>query len=359
MSRSWRVAGVNFDHFHMGDLLRMAAEHPDAEIVGVSDHVPGRAESAAATLGIPSERVFADYRRCLEQTKPDLVILCPATAAHADWVERVSPFGVHLIVEKPFAATLAEADRMIVAQQKAGRLLAINWPLRWVPSHATAKRLVDEGLIGDVVEVHYYDGNRGPLYHSADKVEVDEAAATAQKASSWFYKRSAGGGSLQDYLGYGTTLGTWYLSGRAPIEVTCVADEPRGLEVDEHSVTVARYEFGLSKFETRWGTFTDPWTHQPQPRCGFVLVGREGTISSYDYAETVRVQTRRRPEGFEVSSDQLAAPLRNPIEYVLNCVETGRPVEGPLSPEVSRVGQQIVDSAVLSAREKRTVRLVG
>ena len=48
----------------------------------------------------------------------------------------------------------------------------------------------------------------------------------------------------------------------------------------------------LSKFETRWGTFTDPWTLQPQPKCGFVIVGSEGTISSYDYEEVIRVQTR-------------------------------------------------------------------
>ena len=140
------------------------------------------------------------------------------------------------------------------------------------------------------------------------------------------------------------------------MEVTCVVDEPRGLEVDEHSVTITRYDFGLSKFETRWGTFSDPWTHQPQPRCGFVLVGREGTISSYDYAPTLRVQTRQRPEGFDVPSDELRAPLRNPIEYMLSCIEAGKPVEGPLSVEVSRVGQQIVDAAAMSAREKRTVK---
>ncbi|HEX8912736.1 MAG TPA: Gfo/Idh/MocA family oxidoreductase [Humisphaera sp.] len=359
MNRKWRIAGVNFDHFHMGDLLRMAINHPDVEVVGVSDHVPGRAESAAAKLGIPAGRVFADYRACLEQAKPDLVILCPATGEHAEWVEKVSPFGVHLIVEKPFADSLASADRMIAAQRKAGKLLAINWPQRWTPSHATAKRLADEGLIGEVVEVHYYGGNRGPLFHGADKVEIEPEAALKQKASSWFYKRSAGGGSLQDYLGYGTTLGTWYLNGRVPLEVTCVVDEPAGLEVDEHSVTVIRYAFGLSTCQTRWGTFTDPWTHQPQPRCGYVLVGRDGTIASDDYAKTVRVQTRQKPEGLEVPSDELQAPLRNPVEYVLSCIESGRPLEGPLSPMVSRVGQQIVDSAVLSAKEKRAVKLLG
>jgi glucose-fructose oxidoreductase len=56
--------------------------------------------------------------------------------------------------------------------------------------------------------------------------------------------------------------------------------------------------------------------------------------------------------------DELRPPFQNPIQYVLDCMEKGRTVEGPLSPEISRVGQQIVDSAVLSARERRTVPLV-
>lgn len=360
MARKWRIAGVNFDHFHMGDLLRKSVEHPDAEVVGVADHVPGRAGPVAAKLGIGADRVFSDYRECLEKTKPDLVILCPATAEHADWVEKVAPFSVHVMVEKPFAASLAEADRMIAAQRSAAKLLAINWPLRWSPVHATAKRLVDEGLVGELVETHYHGGNRGPLFHAADKVEIEPASITpAKKAASWFYQRSAGGGSLQDYLGYGTTLGTWYLGGRAPIEVTCVVDEPAGLEVDEHSVTVARYAFGVSTCQTRWGTFTDPWTHPTQPRTGFVLVGRDGTIGAEDYAKTLRVQTRQRPEGFEVPVDAPVAPLRNPVEYVLSCIAEGKEVEGPLSPALSRVGQQIIDTAVLSAREKQTVKLVG
>jgi predicted dehydrogenase len=210
-----------------------------------------------------------------------------------------------------------------------------------------------------VIEVHYYDGNRGPLFHRADKVEVSREEVAREKPSSWFYKKEHGGGSLLDYLGYGTTLGTWFYGGEAPIEVTCVVDRPEGLEVDEHSVTVARYRRGLSKFETRWGTFTDPWVIQPQPMCGFVIVGSEGTIASYDYAPTIRVQTRAKPEGEVMAVDEIRPPFRNPIEYVVDCVEKGRPVEGPLSVEVSRMGQRIVDTAVMSAREGRTVPLVG
>ena len=128
--------------------------------------------------------------------------------------------------------------------------------------------------------------------------------------------------------------------------------------MDEHSITVARYQRGLSKFETRWGAFTDPWTHQPQPKCGFVLKGSEGTISSYDYEATVRMQTRKKPQGLDLPVEPLRVPARNPVEYFLDCIRRDRPPEGPLSPKISRIGQQIVDSALLSAKLKRTVKLV-
>jgi glucose-fructose oxidoreductase len=339
----------------MGDHLRLVHEHPDAEIAGICDEDPARMAAAAATFNIPGDRIFTDYHRCLEVTQPDLVILCPATAEHALWVERVAPYGTNVLVEKPFAASLAEADRMTAAMSATNKLFAINWPLAWYPPHVTSKRMIDEGAIGEVLEVHYYDGNRGPLWHTADKVEL--APTAERKVASWFYKADKGGGSLLDYLGYGVTLGTWFQGGKAPLEVTAVVDRPAGLEVDEHSITIARYQQGLSKFETRWGTFTDPWTLQPQPKCGFVIVGSEGTISSYDYEPAIRVQSRAHPEGEVIDVDVLLPPFQNPVQYMLHLMETGGPVRGPLSVEVCRIGQQIVESARWSAREGRTVSL--
>jgi predicted dehydrogenase len=355
--RTWRVVGINFDHMHMGDLLRMVDEHRDAEIAGICDPDPRRMAEAAHRFKIPTERQFTDHTVCLKTTRPDLVILCPATAEHAAWVEKVAPFRVPILLEKPFASSLAEADRILDAVKRAKVPLAINWPLRWYPSHATAKRVLDEGRIGELIEVHYYGGNRGPLYHGADKVV--KAPTIEEKATSWFYKHSRGGGSLLDYLGYGATLGTWFRNGVKPIEITCVTDQTPGLEVDEHSVTIARYARGLSRFETRWGTFTDPWVHQPQPKCGFVVVGSEGTLSSYDLEPTVRIQTRDWPAGFDLPADQLPSPFSNPVEYVLHCLETRQPVEGPLDPRICRIGQQIVDTAVESARQRRTLPLIG
>ena len=359
--RLWKVAGVNFDHMHMGDLLRQVNEHPSAEIVGIADASRERMAGAIANFQLPEAKVFTDWRRCLETTRPDIVILCPKTGEHGQVVVEVAPYGTHVLVEKPFAANLAEADRMIAAVAASGKTLVINWPLAWYPPHVTTKRLITEGLIGDVIEVHYYDGNRGPLRHIADKVEITPEEANRQKSESWWYQREAGGGSLHDYLGYGVTLGTWFMSGRKPLEVTCVTDSKPGLAVDEHSITVCRYAepYGLSKFETRWGTFTDPWTLQPQPKCGFVVVGTKGTISSYDYEPIVRVQTRDQPETHELPVNTLPHGGSAPIEHLIHHLETGYPLHGPLDPALCRIGQQIVDSAMLSAREKRTVALVG
>ncbi|MAU13383.1 MAG: glucose-fructose oxidoreductase [Anaerolineaceae bacterium] len=353
-----KVVGINFDHMHMGDLLRRAHENPEIEIVGISDEQPKRMADAASKFGIPDERIFTDYQQCLESTQPDIAILCPSTATHGEWVERVAPYETHILVEKPFAASLEEADRMIAAVAKTGKQMIINWPLAWYPPHVTSKRLIDEGVIGDVLEVHYYDGNRGPLFHVADKMPVDPEEARQHKNKSWWYKKALGGGSLIDYLGYGVTLGTWFHSGDKPIEIMTMVDEPVGLEVDEHSITLARYAKGLSKYETRWGTFTDPWTHQPQPKTGFVIVGTEGTISSYDYEQTIRVQTNAKPEGEDLPVDVLQAPFQGPLQNLIHSIRTDDPVYEPLSPEIGRIGQQIVDSAILSAQEKRAVPLV-
>ena len=358
MPARYRVVGINFDHMHMGDLLRQVHDHPEAEIAGICDADPARMSSAISNFAIPPDRVFTDVAACMA-TRPDLAVLCPATADHAAYVEQVAPFGCNIMVEKPFAASLADADRMIAACAASGARLAINWPLAWVDAHVTTKRLIDDGTIGQVREVHFYDGNRGPLYHLADKVEVTPDEVELQKPLSWWYKSASGGGSLLDYLGYGATLGTWFLNGEAPIDVTATTWAAPGIEVDEHSVTVLRYARGLSRMETRWGTFTDPWTHQPQPHCGFVIVGSDGTITSWDYADHVTLQTRARPAAHPIPVDRASAPDRGPIEHILHAFATGGPLRGPLAPAIARTGQRIVDTAFLSAKVGRTLPLIG
>jgi glucose-fructose oxidoreductase len=65
--KRYRIAGINFDHFHMGDLLRQSAEHPNAEIVGICDEQPSRMIEAVRNFSLDSDRVFTDVERCLQR----------------------------------------------------------------------------------------------------------------------------------------------------------------------------------------------------------------------------------------------------------------------------------------------------
>jgi glucose-fructose oxidoreductase len=353
---TWKIAGINFDHFHMGDLLRMAMEHPQVEVVGISDEQPARMEEAIRKLSIPRKQSFIDYRACLEKSKPDVVILCPAAAKHGEWVKKIAPYGVHIMVEKPFAASAKEADAMIQAMPKR-KTLMINWPLQWSRSHRRAYELVEAGTVGDVLNVWHFGGNRGPLWHGADKIQRHPSKWPGKSRSPGFTRRRAAEVHCSTTLGMARHWERWYQGGRRPIEVMATVDEPSGLEVDEHSIVVARYAHGLSRFETRWGTFTDPWTTQPQPKCGFVIAGTEGTISSYDYDDYVTVQTHKKPVAHRISAPAVRAPNQNPVQYLIHCLDKGERLEGPVSLRISRIGQEIVDAAVRSAQLKRAVKL--
>jgi glucose-fructose oxidoreductase len=208
-----------------------------------------------------------------------------------------------------------------------------------------------------VIEVHYHGGNRGPLFHDADKV-VTDGGTLSDKLGSWWYQPQHGGGAMRDYLGYGVTLGAWFDGGRRPVSVTTITGGNPALPVDEHSITVCRYASGhLSHFSTRWGTFTDPWIHQPTPRCGFQVVGTRGTLASWDYATEVWMQDDAQPAGRAVPLDTIAAHLRDPIAYIIHCLRTGEEPDGPLGARLSRLGQEIIDAAVRSAESGRSVNL--
>ncbi|MDR2252893.1 MAG: Gfo/Idh/MocA family oxidoreductase [Bifidobacteriaceae bacterium] len=358
VTKTWKVAVVGFDHMHAGDFLRLICENDNAELAGVWDSDTDRLRSVADDFAVDEAIRFTNPDALIE-AGPEVAVVCSTTRDHRKWVERLGAAGIHLIIEKPFATSLAEADAMIAAAARAQVRLAINWPLAWYPPHRTTRRLIGEGLIGKVREVHYYDGNRGPLFHLHDKRAVDGAIDPEVKRASWWYRKANGGGSLLDYLGYGSTLSTWFRDGELPSAVTAIAHVAPGDEVDEQSVAIGQFPDGLSTYQTRWGTFTDPWTHQPQPRCGFVVVGGAGSISSFDYQDHVTVQTRKRPEATAIPVDKLEPRDRDGMAHFLAALNDDSDITGPLSVWISRSGQRIVDTALESIRLGRTVPLMG
>ena len=128
---------------------------PGVEVVAVADPVEaGRAKAAAKAK---AARQYADYREMLATEKPDLVSVAPRwSERHRDLALAAIVAGAHVFMEKPITVTLAEADEIVAAADRANRRVAVAHQMRIGPSVAYLKKRVDEGLIGDLLELRAF-----------------------------------------------------------------------------------------------------------------------------------------------------------------------------------------------------------
>ena len=126
-------------------------EVPDAEIVAVADPVESGRASAQQRLSAP--RAFADYRRMLDQTKPDVVSICTRHPdQHRDMFLAAAERGIHAYMEKPMCITPAQADEMVAAAERHRVKLAIAHTTRYSPLIDVVTALIADGAIGQPLE---------------------------------------------------------------------------------------------------------------------------------------------------------------------------------------------------------------
>jgi predicted dehydrogenase len=103
---------------------------------------------------VPDARIFADYQEMLREVQPDIVSICTWPHLHAEMVVACAEAGIHAVhSEKPMAPTYGEARRMHEAAVKAGMQLTLNHQRRFEEPYVTCKRLIEEGAIGNVVQM--------------------------------------------------------------------------------------------------------------------------------------------------------------------------------------------------------------
>ncbi len=121
---------------------------PDVQVVGGMDIDPARCDAAKAKWSIP---VFADFDRLLVEAKPDVVLVGTLPNSHADYCLRSFAAGAHVLCEKPFVSSLAEADQVIAAARAAGRRLALNHEFREMPIFRAVRDAAASGKTGGLV----------------------------------------------------------------------------------------------------------------------------------------------------------------------------------------------------------------
>lgn len=128
--------------------LAKIAAHPDFDLAGIADV---NAEQVAAQN--PGARVFADYRRMLDEARPNAVIIASPNQLHAENGIECARRGIHILVEKPVTDTLETASALIAEIRKAGIQSLAGHHRRHHRQVATLRSLLGEGRVGDLVGV--------------------------------------------------------------------------------------------------------------------------------------------------------------------------------------------------------------
>lgn len=153
-TKRYRVAVIGHtgrgNYGHGIDTVWRAFEN--MELVAISDADETGRAAAAKRLGVTN--TYSDYREMLRKEKPQIVGVAPRWMdQRAAMVTAVADAGAHIYMEKPFALTLADADRMVAAVQRNNVKLQIAHQMRTSPYVIKAKAMIEAGEIGEIQEV--------------------------------------------------------------------------------------------------------------------------------------------------------------------------------------------------------------
>ncbi len=163
-----KVGVLGMAHDHLWTNLDYLLDLDAAQLVASADQGPRLREAFTKRTGC--DRTFEHWDELLDKESPDVVFGFSSNAEHADLVEMCAERGIHVMVEKPMAATLEQADRMLVAARKHDIRLMVNWPTAWSRSIRTAYRLVHEDRIGRGWQVTWRGGHCGPDEHGSREI---------------------------------------------------------------------------------------------------------------------------------------------------------------------------------------------
>jgi predicted dehydrogenase len=262
------------------------------QIVGLADLVAERAQLFSEEHAGGKAAVYTDYEKMLSEVKPDIVSVCTWPALHAPMVIAAAEAGARAIhCEKPMAPNWGDSKRMADVCAARGVQLSFNHQRRFLETFQTARRLVKEGGIGQLVRL---EGSCGDML---------------DWGTHW----------LNMFLYYNDeTPGEWVMG-------QVDARKPRtvfGVPLETHGMCSVRFQNGVHGL-----LFTGEGSEQIVG-CANRLVGTDGTIEIHNSAPHIRIRSKgdTEPRGYEHENGGLHGDiaLTRAIVDVVEALDAGR-----------------------------------
>ncbi|GIH14260.1 Gfo/Idh/MocA family protein [Rugosimonospora africana] len=278
---------------------------PGAAVTAVCDIDRQLAQRVGDRYGA---RAFVDHRELLDAGIVDAFVVNTPHALHTDIVCDAAAAGLHVLVEKPMATSVADCQRMIDACADAGVRLVVGHVQHFLPEKVAARKAIDAGEIGR------------PLF-IADSRTIDYRAGTRP---AWFLDQGvAGGGVLMNIGAHSVDRALWLMDGRARrVSATVVVPPGSGVETD----ALVRMEF----VDGRAAQIAITSTGAPAAYDRLRIVGERGSLTVSPYSGTVLYLDGRAKVLHEPTEDDIAAAFAAQLAAFVDCVagSSGPAVDG-------------------------------
>jgi predicted dehydrogenase len=339
MAERLRIAGLGLSHDHAWSNLKDVKNCEGAELVAVADADKELLEKAEKELACPTYR---SYENLLERRELDAVYIFADNANGVELAELAASHGLHVLLEKPMAATLDGADRVLAAVRQAGVRLMVNWPFAWWPHMQQAVRLVRDGAVGELWQVKYRSAHEGP-----------REIGCSPQFCDWLYDRELNGaGAFMDYCCYGAALARALLGMPSRVFGMSARLRKEDILVDDNGLIVMTYPRAMAVVEGSWTQIG----HLTAYTAAFygsdgVLVAEPGSPGR------LRLATAAKPEGDDVAFSELPPTMRNATAHFVHALASGEPFTLLCQDRVARDAQEILEAGLESAHSGSEIAL--
>ncbi|MDI9498785.1 MAG: Gfo/Idh/MocA family oxidoreductase [Bacillota bacterium] len=321
-----RVAMLSKWHVHAEGYARDVQNSGVAKITCVWDEDARRGRAWAEELGVDFE---ADLAACLAREDVDAVVIDTPTSDHRDVMVAAANAGKHIFTEKAMAPTLAECREITAAVEKNGVKFAISHPQLTSPFVQYAKKVLAEGLLGEVKFLRLrsaHDGSSGgwlPDY--------------------WYDVEKAGGGAMMDLGCHPMYTAAWLLG--KPKRITSMFNNSYALnDVDDNAVSVVEFENGaIAVLETG---FVTPWSGGCTE-----LLGTEGALVMTD--GVVKLRSKKLGVDGWVIPAALPKPMKSTMALWFDGILNDSPI--PFGTAEGEALTNLLEQAYVSDRDQTIV----
>jgi predicted dehydrogenase len=333
------MIGLNHDHAQ-GFLLRLAGR-TDVQLVGIVETNQDLIARYSRRFHLPPEIFYASIDDLFARTNPQAVATFTSTYDHQRVVEACAAHGVDVMMEKPLATNVKQAQAIAAAAQKSGIQVFVNYETSWYPGNTAAYTMVhDQHQIGDIRKMVFHDGHYGP-----------QEIGCSTNFLAWLTDPVLnGGGAINDFGCYGADLATWFFDGQKPDSVFAVAQHLKPdvyPKVEDDATIVLTYPQAQVILQPSWN-----W---PLNRKDMEIYGQTGQVL-VPQANVMLVNIGNDSKTTQMTPPAIPAPYGDPVSYFAAVVRKEIAPTGLASLDVNLTVVEILEAAHKSVQTGKVVK---